>query len=323
METSNGLTLKIGRSAFGGNSSTATTSMSDIASFGGSAGGVSSSDEGFSSQSEILDFSIEGLSKPGEKASLIVSLENPLPANAVYRKFLPLTGWVTLTAGNEYNIESAESDQGVCPNVTSTLYSSGLAQGDDCLRLTLVDGGEFDGDGIANGVIEDPGVIAVANTVATESPVLGLIPSMSITESEVLHLNNNDADLAQYVTDPDTAAGDIQFSIINAGTIDPRFGITIGMVGTSFVDRTDNSIHAHPDVGFSGTTQVHVQAKDIEGNESNVVTLSFTINVLAKSDTSDSGGSGGVISLWMLLMLFSLSLVYVASQRVRFKKLRV
>ena len=318
MQTANGLSLTIGQSAFGGNSSTAITTVSDIASFGGSAGGVSSSDEEFSAQSEILDFSIEGLTQPGEIVSLVIALGNPLPENAVYRKFLPQLGWVTLTMGSGYNLESTESDNGVCPDVSSLLYTDGLTQGDDCLRLTLVDGGEYDGDGLANGVIEDPGVIAVANAIATEVPVLDSISSLSITESEVLHLNNNAAELTQYVIDPDTDSSNIQFSIVNAGSIDSRFGLTIGMNGTGFMDRTDNSIHAHPQAGFSGTTQVQVQARDPEENESNVVTFAFTVNVLPNKDTSDSGG-GGVINIWMLFILCTLSLFSMELQRRKFR----
>jgi hypothetical protein len=317
MQTTNGLSLTIGQSAFGGNSVTATTTVADIASFGGSAGGVGSSDEEFTAQSEILNFNIEGLTQPGEVASLVITLENPLPENAVYRKFLPQLGWVTLTTGSGYNLESTKPDSGVCPDVNSLLYTDGLTQGDDCLRLTLVDGGEYDGDGQANGVIEDPGMIAVANVTATESPVLDSISSISITESEVLHLNNNAAELTQYVTDPDTDSSVIQFSIINGGSIDSRFGLTIGMNGVGFMDRADNSIHAHPQAGFSGTTQVQIQARDPEGNESNVATFSFTINVLPNNNTSDSGG--GAIGAWMLLMLFFLSLVFMLSQRRKFK----
>jgi len=178
-------------------------------------------------------------------------------------------------------------------------------------------GGEFDGDGLINSVIEDPGMIAVANATVTQSPVFDPVPSLSITESEVLHLNNDTSELTQYVTDADSDMNDIQFSIINAGTIDSRFGITIGMNEASFIDRTDNSIHAHPEAGFSGTTQVQIQARDESGNLSNVVTFSFTINALPYNDTSDSGG--GVIAIWMLYILFSFSLLYTISQRMKFE----
>jgi len=311
MQVANGLVLKIGQSAFGGNSVTATTTMSDIDSYGGAVAGVSSIHIGFAAISSIFDFIIEGLAQPGDVASLVIGLESPLPENAVYRKFLPQTGWISLVAGNGYNIESAKSDSGVCPDVGSSLYMDELTAGDDCIRLTLVDGGEYDGDGVVNGIIEDPAVIAVA----TEPPVLSEVPDISIVENGVLHLNSNDAELVQYVTDMDTDVTDIQFSILNADSIDSRFGISIGMEGVSFMDRSDNSIHSHPVDGFSGTTLVQLQAKDLENNLSNVITFSFTITALPSTKETSSGG--GVFNFWMILVLLFLSIFYAQLSRFR------
>ena len=189
IEVAEGLKVKIGKNAFGGSRGTASTTVEDIASYGDAAGGVSTTDNGFEIMSKIFDFAIDGLSKPGEKASIVIPLEIPLPANAVYRKFLPDRGWVTLTTGADYNIESAlsESVNGVCPQVNSTSYTSGLTQGDDCIRLTLVDGGAFDGDGVTNGVIEDPGVIAtevaiVIDPIETPIPVNPIAPVDPVTD---------------------------------------------------------------------------------------------------------------------------------------------
>jgi hypothetical protein len=43
------------------------------------------------------------------------------------------------------------------------LYQEGLIIGNVCLRLYIEDGGANDSDGIANGVIDDPGGIAVVS----------------------------------------------------------------------------------------------------------------------------------------------------------------
>jgi hypothetical protein len=322
MQTASGLTLILGQNAFGGNSSTATTTLNDIASYGGASSGVSINDELFTAHSEIIDFEIEGLSQPGDSASIIIPLSQAMPANAVYRKFIPLRGWDTLIEGNGYKIESTLMTNGACPDIGSTTYSNGLIEGNDCLRLTLVDGGEFDGDGQVDGRISDPGVIAVEKSLVTHAPEMSAIPAISITENEVLNLNNNDSELTQYVSDVDTDSAGIQFSINNASTIDARFGITIGMNGTDFLERTDNSIHANPEAGFSGTTQVQVQAKDSDGNLSNVVTFSFTINAIQNNDiTESSGGGGGIINIWMLFILFFLGLFYTKISRI--KQLRI
>ena len=60
-------------------------------------------------------------------------------------------------------IQSALSADGLCDE-TNTVYSLGLTEGDDCLKLTLVDGGVYDADQIANGVIVDTGVTSIEGT---------------------------------------------------------------------------------------------------------------------------------------------------------------
>jgi DsbC/DsbD-like thiol-disulfide interchange protein len=174
MEVADGLQIKVGHNAFGGNSKTATTTLGDIANYGSAAGGVTTTDNDFTPQSIIFDFAISGLAQPGDKASIVMPLETPLPANAIYRKFLANEGWVTLAKGDDYNIESALSEavSGLCPDVNSNVFTDGLTEGDDCIKLTLVDGGRFDGDGSVNGVIEDPGVIVTDKAEATSANVV-------------------------------------------------------------------------------------------------------------------------------------------------------
>jgi len=41
--------------------------------------------------------------------------------------------------------------------VSDTGWQEGLVEGAWCVRLTLVDGGEYDADGVKNGTIVDPG----------------------------------------------------------------------------------------------------------------------------------------------------------------------
>lgn len=73
---------------------------------------------------------------------------------------------------NNNAIASSVAVNGVCPAPQSELYQSGLIVGNVCLRLLIEDGGVNDSDGIANGVIDDPGGIAVVSntTIAKETP---------------------------------------------------------------------------------------------------------------------------------------------------------
>ncbi len=59
-------------------------------------------------------------------------------------------------------MQSAQKVNGICPGINSPVYSIGVIEGFDCLKLTLVDGGSFDGDGQVNASISDPGVIAIS-----------------------------------------------------------------------------------------------------------------------------------------------------------------
>jgi len=72
---------------------------------------------------------------------------------------------------NNNAIASSEAVNGICPAPQSDLYQEGLIIGNICLRLLIEDGGANDSDGIANGVIEDPGGIAVVSnaTIAKET----------------------------------------------------------------------------------------------------------------------------------------------------------
>ena len=54
---------------------------------------------------------------------------------------------------------------GACPGVSATQWTEGLTEGHGCIRLTIEDGGPNDDDGLKNGVIRDPGTLAVRTEV--------------------------------------------------------------------------------------------------------------------------------------------------------------
>ena len=81
----------------------------------------------------------------------------PLPKAAVYKKYIPGIGWQIFVTNGDDEIASARGSDGVCPAPGDTSYRKGLHAGDYCIQLTISDGGPNDTDGIANGVIRDPG----------------------------------------------------------------------------------------------------------------------------------------------------------------------
>ena len=175
-----------------------------------------------------------------------------------------------------------------------------------------------DAEGNTSNVVTLSFSITAAGNVQA-APVLSSMPNLTIAESEAIHQNNSATELSQYVTDADSSLSTIQFSIVNASSIDSRFGITIGMNGTGFIDRSDNSIHVHPVAGFSGSTQIQIQARDAEGNTSNVVTLSFKITAAEIDQVASSAAGGGLIDPWMLLLMLGIYLNSNLSRKLQHK----
>jgi len=144
----------------------------DLASHGGPNGDTAlyaTDDEQLPSQ--IVDFEVSGLTNPGQSVSIVIPQENPLPGNPVYRKYMPHSGWVTFTENANNSLASTIKINGICPPPEDSAYMSGLTAGDDCIQLTIEDGGPNDADQQANSIIKDPGGVTseVAASVSANS----------------------------------------------------------------------------------------------------------------------------------------------------------
>jgi hypothetical protein len=78
-------------------------------------------------------------------------------------------------------LSSAVGEEGVCPAPGDSAYqhNDGLVEGDYCVQLLIEDGGPNDADSLKNGVIADPGGVAVA-AIKEADPV---IPAPANTSS--------------------------------------------------------------------------------------------------------------------------------------------
>jgi len=124
-------------------------------------------DPGFTHLGYRVDFELSGLDAPRSSVPVVVPLPagESIPANAVWRKYDNPRGWHSflIDAGNALH-SAARNDAGACPGPLSAGWISGLTAGHGCVRLTLEDGGPNDSDGHADGVIRDPGTLAVSTT---------------------------------------------------------------------------------------------------------------------------------------------------------------
>ena len=110
----------------------------------------------------IFDFIAYGLPEQGQSYSLVIPQRLPVPANAVYRKFSDVTGWVDFVSNSDNSVSSSLGERGFCPPPGDAVWTSGLTEGHWCVQVRVQDGGPNDADGIANGAIVDPGGVAVA-----------------------------------------------------------------------------------------------------------------------------------------------------------------
>jgi len=189
MQTVNGLKLSIGdvvRSAYGITSSDANIEVADITNYGGENGSAvdNTADAQFTNISNIISFNISNLLSAGDTVAVVIPLATGkvIPINAVYRKYTQTEGWYNFVVDDNNTVLSALKDSdGNCPAPQSTSYIAGLKAGDNCIELLIEDGGLNDADGIANGVIKDPGVLAVE--AVNQVPMISLVSSLDVNET--------------------------------------------------------------------------------------------------------------------------------------------
>jgi len=166
LQTLPGLTLSLGSisAAQGIEAKSAIISLEDLAATV-AADSADTADTGFQpiEGASLFNFTISGLATAGDAAPVVY----PLPKDVIigeeteYRKYTPTAGWATFVSDADNTIASAAKDgAGNCPAPNDELYIDGLKTGDSCIQLTIKDGGIYDADGLENGSIEDPGVLA-------------------------------------------------------------------------------------------------------------------------------------------------------------------
>ena len=115
-----------------------------------------------------FDLQATGLAA-GASVNLVLPLSAALPPGAVYRERVAGVWQDFSTTGGNAVASAPAVSAGVCPQAGSPAYASGLTAGNECLQLTLVDGGPNDADSVANGTVLDPGGIGVKIPAATGS----------------------------------------------------------------------------------------------------------------------------------------------------------
>jgi len=111
-----------------------------------------------------LDFTISEV-EIGASVNIIYKLSKPIEAGLVFRKLIN-GRWENFDRSGGDAIGSAATSAGMCQTQAGT-YASNLVEGDECILIRITDGGPNDADGLANGIITDPGGLLLAGTPNT------------------------------------------------------------------------------------------------------------------------------------------------------------
>ena len=156
-ETEPGLRLRLGKFALLQNSDGVQLSQQEVL-----ATGLVEQDS-LDNSLGYYDFEIHNIRPFGRSVAIVLPLTAAIEPYSVYRKINSEHQWSDFSEDSHNAIASSAAVNGVCPAPHSDLYQAGLNVGDLCLKLLIEDGGVNDADGIANGVVDDPGGIAVVD----------------------------------------------------------------------------------------------------------------------------------------------------------------
>ncbi|WP_019026095.1 DUF5011 domain-containing protein [Colwellia piezophila] len=237
----------------------------------------------FDSVSSITNFNIKGLNVSGESVQVVLPLAQGLiiPKGAVYRKFTESKSWFNFVEDENNSLSSAVRHfSGNCPAPSSSKYTPGLTFGHGCIQLTIEDGGANDGDGLVNGEIADPGVLAVDHVNTLPEITLNNLSTFSTSQVTLSALTTDyEGDDVSY-TWLQLSGPDVELSGASSSTI-------------SFTA---------PEVQHQTTLTFEVLASngtDTSSQTVEVVVYQAPYNLYSSPQNDDSGGSFG----WLLSLM--------------------
>lgn len=143
----------------------------------------------------IFDFIAFNIPENNQSVAVVIPQRNPVPANAVYRKYLA-GQWVNFIEDQENSLWSSQGEPGYCPPPRNADWQQGLVEGSWCVQLILEDGGVNDDDMVQNGTIVDPGFVGVLDTNNTMPIADDIIITIDVNATSVVDVTN-------YISDGD------------------------------------------------------------------------------------------------------------------------
>ena len=186
----------------------------------------------------IYDFEVSGISDSLGYSLIVVPQTAAVPNDPSYRKFLASLGWSDFVVDANNRLASAPGSVDTCPAPGHALYVEGLFAGDHCVQLRIEDGGPNDSDGETNGVITDPGGVAMeavpvavtVSSVSTNDQPAGPDVSRIVVARFAVNVNSPDVELSSLMLKA-SGTGDDSYGVSSVevwidtnanGTIDRR-----------------------------------------------------------------------------------------------------
>ena len=232
-----GVCLRRGSITFAGETGGAHITENDVAN---TAGGIVE-DPIATNIGGIFDFISYGLPDEAQSVAITLPQRNPVPRDAVYRKFNG-TEWVFFVEDELNTIHSTQGEPGYCPPPRSEMWTPGLTEGHWCVQVEIEDGGPNDDDMTVNGTVEDPGFVGVLTTQNTLPEADDLQRNIEFNDTVTIDLN-------EFVSDAD---GDE----LTVTSVTPEVG-TFELV--------DNVLTYIPPQDFSGTVELIYAVIDSSG----------------------------------------------------------
>ena len=294
LQTTVGISMSLGslvKSLNGSESSSASMTVEQLANLTANMPDAADvNDSHFDAVMPLVDFRLTGLTEAGQSVAVVIPLAagSQLPEGAIYRKYNTTQGWFNFVEDANNSIASAPFNaNGQCPLPASTDYQLGLTAGDQCILLTIEDGGPNDADLRVNGVIDDPGAIVVEKQ-----------NQLPVAENDFAETLDNQSIIIDVLANDSDADAD-SLKLVEASVDHGSVELT-----------DDNKLKYTPVSGFQGTAIITYQVSDGMGGEAQgqvemTVSLAPEVDEPA-SEKSSSGGSLPLSSVLALLMLAAL-----------------
>jgi hypothetical protein len=276
MQTMNGLSLSLGDVVTTSNGATATNATVNINDI--------TDDAHFTALSSIINFNVSGLTEVGQSVPVVIplSIGNTITEGSIYRKYSDAKGWFDFVVDSENGVYSALADaDGNCPYPLSTQYQEGLTVGDNCIQLLIKDGGDNDADGLANGMIKDPGVLT--SEAINQAPVIVVNTDETINEGNVVNFD------ASATTDAENDTLTYQWVQLTGATVE------LSGQDTSTLSFTAPQVSHDESLTFELTVN---DGRDSSSTEVNVLVLQVNVAPTVSIDShASSYDEGATVSL--------------------------